>query len=281
MLASNSEDHLNDAAMDLDGVSLQTTERGTQESHEHSQAILYGCDAQVTLVGNFAYKRFHDAAFYTREVYILNKLALHPFIIHIIDKNDATNTLRYKRFETDLMQRLMAEERVPTRSFCLGLSSAVAHCHQADIVHRDIKPENVLVTADNEPILCDFARALFAPEPTLVGFAGTLAYASPEAIQGCCQKANDVWSMAVVFYCIVENLFPFDYDMEEEAITDARIDAIEFRPVLWEGEFETKLKIAIMQTFNLDPDMRPTVDDLSDFLNPVASVETPSVQLFV
>ena len=70
------------------------------------------------------------------------------------------------------MQSLLADKEIPAEWCCLGLASAVAHCHRVGLVHRDIKPENILLEEDLTPILCDFSRALFAPEPGAPSRAG-------------------------------------------------------------------------------------------------------------
>ena len=47
----------------------------------------------------------------------------------------------------------------PVRGYSYQLLTALAWCHQHDVIHRDIKPENLLVNADHSLRLCDFGFA--------------------------------------------------------------------------------------------------------------------------
>jgi Serine/threonine protein kinase len=114
------------------------------------------------------------------------------------------------------------------------LAEVVDRLHAAGILHRDIKPSNVGFTGDGIPKLLDFglaraieaARALELPEPPMAGgvtaeaftdgesgdgsddsltgagaVAGTIAYLSPEAINGDAPDPSfDLWGVCVALY---------------------------------------------------------------------------------
>lgn len=236
------------------------------------ETIFWGADGEVRLSGEFADKRFRKPHVYEHETRVLRQLPQHPCLIRVLFEDEANCTLRFARYRTDLMRCLLAAEGpVPAARCCLGLASAVAHCHRVGLVHRDIKPENVLLDSDFTPVLCDFSRALFASEPLFARFGGTKAYAAPEAVRGRCCLANDVWSMAVVFFCIVEVLFPFDIDDEGNSTLvvnkeTAVADKLEFHSVRWEGTFERVLRAQIPRCFRADPEARVTAREVLEAL---------------
>lgn len=101
------------------------------------------------------------------------------------------------------------------------ICDAVHHAHQKGIIHRDLKPDNVLVTATGEPKVLDFgvSRAIGEQAEDLtmltdVGrIVGTLAYMSPEQVQGRRDEltvSSDVWSLGVIAYELLTGSLPFE-----------------------------------------------------------------------
>jgi hypothetical protein len=95
------------------------------------------------------------------------------------------------------------------------ISDALAHAHGKGIVHRDVKPSNVLL-AESERIdvrLLDFGLAQMAEFDTLTALGdvpGTLAYISPERLQGLtATSAADVWGVGVLLWEMLAGEHPF------------------------------------------------------------------------
>ncbi|HEX7626627.1 MAG TPA: serine/threonine-protein kinase [Gaiellaceae bacterium] len=95
------------------------------------------------------------------------------------------------------------------------ISEALAHAHRRGIVHRDVKPSNVLL-AESDSIdvrLLDFGLAQMAEFDTLTALGdipGTLAYISPERLQGLtATAAADVWGVGVLLWEALAGEHPF------------------------------------------------------------------------
>ena len=83
------------------------------------------------------------------------------------------------------------------------VASALQYAHEQRLIHRDIKPENMLLGDRDEILLSDFGIALVAESSRVQGtqeVVGTVAYMSPEQIQGKPRPASDQYSLAVVVY---------------------------------------------------------------------------------
>jgi hypothetical protein len=156
----------------------------------------------------------------------------------------------------------------------------LAHAHANGIVHRDVKPTNVLV-ADGPEIevrLLDFGLALFAEAETLTAAGdvpGTLAYISPERLQG--EEASfaaDVWGVGVLLWEALVGYHPFWSSSPVE--TARRIEAgapplSSIRPDLPRGLIE-----AVHRALAVDPARRPPALELAQRLRDVVTARRRS-----
>ncbi len=97
-------------------------------------------------------------------------------------------------------------------SYVKQTAAALQFAHEQKLIHRDIKPENMLLESENEILLSDFGIALVAQSSryqSTQDVVGTVAYMSPEQIQGKPRPASDQYSLAVVVYEWLSGTRPF------------------------------------------------------------------------
>jgi len=147
------------------------------------------------------------------------------------------------------------------------ISDALAHAHARGIVHRDVKPSNVLL-AEAEAVdvrLLDFGLAQMAEFDTLTALGdvpGTLAYISPERLQGLpATPAADVWAVGVVLWEALAGQHPFwGGDMAEtsRSIQRGAAPLETLRPDLSEH-----LRQTVASALFVNPQRRPTAEKLA------------------
>jgi len=119
---------------------------------------------------------------------------------------------RIKTSSLSLQEIIIIAEQVAE-----GLEAA----HRRGIVHRDIKSGNIMITKSNKVKIMDFGLAkLSDTDLTRVNQTmGTLAYISPEQLQGMkTDFRTDIWSFGVVLYEMITGSLPFKGDYEAALI---------------------------------------------------------------
>jgi serine/threonine protein kinase/tetratricopeptide (TPR) repeat protein len=179
----------------------------------------------------------------------------HPGIVTLysIEEAEARRFLTMELVAGQSLAELIPAEGMPFRDLlhlALPVAEAVSVAHRRGIVHRDLKPRNVMVTAEGQVKVLDFGLAQ-SPSPlveadvsdrttkTLAGasLTGTLAYMSPEQLQGLpADPRSDVFSLGVVFYEMATGRRPFEAKSAAELVSailrDAPVPPTRLRPGL-------------------------------------------------
>ncbi len=168
----------------------------------------------------------NDAESFQREAHTIARL-LHPHIIRVFDYDIAEDTpfltMDYAPNGT-LRHPHPKGTRVPLAnivSYVRQVADALQYAHSEKIIHRDIKPENMLLGRNNEVLLSDFGIAMMTQSSryqNTLDIVGTVAYMSPEQIQGKPLPASDQYSLGIVVYEWLSGERPFHGSFTEIAV---------------------------------------------------------------
>ncbi|CAM9285282.1 unnamed protein product [Ectocarpus sp. 13 AM-2016] len=196
----------------------------------------------------------------------------------------------------------------PRRKFrmCLDIANGMAYLHRFKhfselsnsmhdcIIHRDLKPQNLLVTHDYRVKISDFGAATGRGNDPRDTQVGTLLYIAPEIVRGdCYDERCDIYSFAVVLLAMLQLKDDVVTVFAEEAVRRGstpptgvgwaggglthmaitnQIVNEGLRPTLPSEVFQT-LRILIEQCWAPIPVMRPTFEEILEFLETIARDE--------
>jgi hypothetical protein len=163
----------------------------------------------------------------------------HPQLLSVFDTgvHERVPYLVFELLEGETLRERLAGGALATSravELAAGIADGLAAAHEKGIVHRDLKPENVFVTREGRPKILDFGLAKLRPDSdsdtathatTLSGVTtpgtvvGTLAYMSPEQLQG--QRVDhrtDIFSLGLVLYEMLSGRRPFQRETLEATV---------------------------------------------------------------
>ena len=150
----------------------------------------------------------------------------HPNLCQVYDHDEfgewhylVMEYIEGEPLSTHLSKRKIFSQTEASRLLCT-VAIALQTLHDQGLVHRDLKPQNIMMTKAFEPIVMDFglSRQFLVDEEEGEGltgegiFIGTLAFCSPEQIQGRSDDigpATDIYTLGVILYQLVTGQLPF------------------------------------------------------------------------
>ncbi|KAJ3735397.1 kinase-like domain-containing protein [Lentinula guzmanii] len=136
----------------------------------------------------------------------------------------------------DLFSVVMSGKMCRPEIYCVfrQICEGVEYLHSLGLAHRDLKLDNCVMTTDNVVKLIDFGTATVFHYPGKTthtkakGIVGSDPYLAPEVMtdEEYDPRKTDVWSVAVIFLCMVLRRFPWKRpDVKNDASFRAFVNA--------------------------------------------------------
>ena len=143
---------------------------------------------------------------------------------------------------------------------------ALKHCHDKKIIHRDLKSQNVFLTSKNYVKLGDFgiSKVLESTIDKANTVVGTPYYISPEIVNDKPYNfPSDIWSLGVITYEMSALRLPFTAGSLAALATKIFEGVYSPIPKIYSKE----LKNLIAKMLNVDPEKRPTINEILSMLS--------------
>ena len=140
----------------------------------------------------------------------------HPGVVPVFDVGrDGDSCFIVSEFvEGGTLAERIAKDRPTTQEsarLIAEVAETLAYAHRQGFVHRDIKPANILLDHHGRALLADFGIAFSPDDKGEGGSFGTLAYMSPEQVEGkALDHRSDIYSLGVVLYELLTGHLPHE-----------------------------------------------------------------------
>ena len=139
------------------------------------------------------------------------------------------------------------------------MTKGLKSLHDKKILHRDLKCANVFITADGTYKLGDLNVSKVLKKDLACTQTGTPYYASPEVWKDKPYGVkSDIWSLGCVLYEMCALRPPFTATDLQGLYRKVCAGVFERIPLCYSNELST----VVSSLLKVDPDKRPTVDDI-------------------
>lgn len=210
----------------------------------------------------------------------------HPNIVTVFDfgREDDLSYIVMEYAEGIDLGHLIASKQplafISRINIILQICEGLAFAHERGVTHRDMKPPNVRLTVDGTAKILDFGLARFDDtQLTQTGFiSGTIAYMSPERLQGQAGASDDIFALGAIAYELLTYRRAFPGASAPEVMF--KIVSESPPPVSTMAEVPPELDAIIGRSIAREasdryPSVRAFADDLSGLL------ESPGVEEFI
>ena len=243
-----------------------------------------GAEYAIKLIDKTKFENKQQKELFAREVEIMYKIR-HPNIVrlytHFEDESNCYIALEYIKkgnlysYTQSMPNKVL--DAATVAHFVVDLISSLYYLHNMNppIIHRDIKPENLLLGNNGQLKLTDFGGSNYLEGSVRYTTCGTQIYHSPEMLlkKGYDTRV-DIWAIGVLIFELMVGKPPFRSDGQhsmEDNIINLRIN--------WPKSINLLAKNLIQKILKLDPNERPTLEEILDHQFIVNNVQDPKSRL--
>lgn len=264
-------------------VTLGTGGYGKVNLYRHK---ITGAEYAIKLIDKTKFENKLQKDLFSREVEMMYKIK-HPNIVrlytHFEDESNCYIALEYIKkgnlysYTQSMPNKVL--DAASTANFVVDLVSSLYYLHNMTppIIHRDIKPENLLLGNNGHLKLTDFGGSNYLEGKVRYTTAGTQLYHSPEMLlkKGYDTRV-DIWAIGVLIFELLVGRPPFVSDGKhsiEDNIVHGRIN--------WPNSMNLLAKNLITKLLKLDPDQRPTLEEILQHQFILDYVQDPKSRLIL
>jgi len=215
---------------------------------------------------------------------------MHNYVLGSAQASTTTQELkerirRRSKGETDIPKKMSDPKKLSfdeIYSFFRDIASGIRFLHANNFIHRDLKPSNCLLhttAGETRVLVSDFGEVQYeyaARKST--GATGTISYCAPEVLRrvspggpyGNFTSKSDIFSLGMILHFLCFANLPYH---SADVLHEEREDLDELRAEImaWEGfddqrklrpELPSALYAFLKRLLSLDPDQRPSADDV-------------------